>query len=380
MWIIPIVILLQVVLLVSLKTNSKATLLAVIIATTILALVQLIRPGADPNMDPVIFSTQYLPEQMGSPLLVGRHFFIPYFNYLSSFSLSAWIGTAFNRLSLLTYILALSLGFISICLAQNTQPNKNGRAEKSLALLLIFIVSVPSSILLFNNFISQGISASLCLLAFAVALSDMSLPIKSPLLILSISLAALNHSSSAILSVLFLAVLLQISLFNKLRLLTSQKEIALLLLSAAATILCYSLAFDAIFTHILESDKFSAYASSFQDTNIFRLIPRVLYPYLVGFVLLRPSRTGPIIYQSPLLICSLLGSFISFFLFISGLKGVAWRLEYYFSLLSSFSLCWMYAKGFLEIRRGEMFYLSSTIVLILAIVPYLYPNILRLYQ
>ncbi len=247
--------------------------------------------------------------------------------------------------------------------------NKCRRKKVSSVSLLLFIsmFSLPSAILLSNNFLSQGISFALVIFGFEMynLAGKRNLSLRLALIGVSavvVSLSILNHISA-----FFLAAALLLTAVNKKY--SSSFPIKLFIFLAFISISIFAIVYA------------SAYSTIWEGADITRLVFRVFSPYLI-YLLIFPLKSlkSALHHGGSVLQASTCGSAACIVFFILGYHGLAWRLEYYFSFLAMYVFVRIYSMSFIRICKPNLGLIPRLILLtLLNIMSYSYDSINRIF-
>lgn len=378
-YIIVLILIVQLVLLGAIKSKGLLSYWLISVALLLLILIQLSKNASDPNLDPLIFATSYTSDHINDPTLIGRHFLIPYISLFSSILPSSIAYTPFHKLVLSILLCSFFFAVMSLRIISRTKaPPVFLRA---FALFLLFAISCPSSILLFNNFISQAISAMLCITAFCILSREgKSSPILMVFAIFLLLLSVLNHSSSLYLIVLYAFQSFLLIVLKRFQIFSLSMSSHPVILGSAALSLAYMSLLSFISAFLMTNDGTTDYVSGFDDVAPERLFVRILYPFAIAAVVFPLSHSKlKLAFDSPLFRVSIFASLSAILIFMTGMKGVAWRLEYYASFLAAFSFCTAYSFGRISLVKNLLNPIRIFILLFLSAIPYCYSNISRLF-
>lgn len=378
-YIIVLILLAQLAFLASLRAKNVIFYYFIGSALALLICIQILKTGSDPNLDPIVFATTYTSEQINNPILIGRHLLIPYITHISTYLPHYLAKDSFHQLSLTIFGLSLFFSVGSLCLVTRRKDFLSD--PRAVSIFFIFSLSCPSSILLLNNFISQSLSAMLCIAAFCIfEYATKNRLVLNIFAIILLLLAAFNHSSALYLISLYLFQRVFVIVLKRLK----HRSISLskysLVLGAACLSAIYMLLLSLISAYLLANDSTSDYASGFDDVTPDRLIARMIYPYLIALILFSPSiHNYKKVFNISLFRVSFFGSLSAILIFITGMKGVAWRLEYYASFLAAFSFCASYYGGSISLEKNLLSPTRISTLLVLTALPYFYSNVSRLF-
>ena len=354
-----------------LATKGFPRYLANLLLLLALIAIQVSRHLSDLDLDLNIFFLQYTHLDIDNFfILLGRHLLIPLINQCSYFFQSITLNLVPPK-ALFAILMAYSPALILTCCHNSPviSRRKNYQFSALFALYVIFIFSTPSLVILGNNFVSQYLSGALIIGGLLVGDSSARAGISAYYLLLSICLIVLglmNHLTSFLLLAVYIGALLMRRFDN----LFFRIALSLLVMTSISAI------FSLPFVQQLVSAK-EAYNSSLSDTSMFRLLIRIAYPWLIGYIIFRPSTLFRKLLDDKFICASIYGSIVCVLIYSLNLHGAAWRFEYYFSLLTAVSLVRLYSCGQLKTRAPSIF---VPLLLIGAALPlYFYQNIYRLF-
>lgn len=377
--IIVCVLFAQLCLLAAIKSRGLLTYWLIAVALSLLVVIQILKNGSDPNLDPVIFATTYTGENINNPILIGRHYLIPYIASISAYIPHFLAHDPFRQLSLTIFIISLLFAVASLIVIPRKQ--SSSMVPRAIPIFFIFALSCPSSILLLNNFISQSLSAMLCIAAFCILDYEDKKKFSAKIFAVILMLVALiNHSSALYLIALYAFQLVLLVLTKRLSYAGIPLSKFLLTLGVAMLSTSYVLLISFISAFLMANDATTDYTSGFDEATPERLIVRIIYPYVIAAVVFAPSKYSfKLALDSTLLRVSLFGSLSAILIYYTGIKGVAWRLEYYASFLAAFGFCSAYCAGAFSPAKSLLKPIRIVMILSLTIIPYFYPNVARLF-
>ena len=323
----------------------------------------------DRNADPLIFFYQYTFENFSLESTVGRHLLVLMYVEAAKFmaSFSGFLVPASSIFLILSSSLPIFISSVSVYLS-----TKASNWRLVTLLFMIPALTVPSVILLSSNFLSQFISASLMVSAFVVFESNSIGKGRFPASIMLAILALSNHFTSVFVLCIYAIARLSVWISSLFR---QRLFIGILALTLIGAILLVSTVyFSSIF------GVYEGYMSEWEDTSLFRLMVRVIYPYILIIVLVKPSAIYfffSSISQSSIAISSILGSLVCIALYSFGVTAMPWRMEYYFSYMMTFYMVIFFSKFPGKIQKFN--FVSFVSLIIIALPLYGYKSISRLF-